>query len=258
METTKTMRDSWNADLYDGKHSFVSKYGDDLIELLVPEEGEKILDLGCGTGDLAKRLYDLGVAVIGVDKSENMVAQAMGKYSAIPFQVRDATDLGYHDEFDAVFSNATLHWIKSPENALHCIYDSLKKGGRFIAELGGKGNVQLLTDEIVRQLKESGDNYKPEQFPWYFPSIGEYSSLMEKVGFRVTYAQHFDRPTLLDGEDGVKNWIEMFCGGMFEGIDKDRKEYILAESEKNLKSILYHDGNWIADYKRIRIIGVKE
>lgn len=254
---TPITKDHWNADLYDQNHSFVSKYGNNLIELLAAKQGEKILDLGCGTGDLAKKLDDVGVNIVGVDKSQNMVTQALSKYPHIKFMVRDATDLRYHNEFDAVFSNATLHWVKQPKQALSCIYQSLKPGGRFVAEFGGKGNVQTITDEIIHQMKQSGIEYNMEQFPWYYPSIAEYPALMEEVGYRVTSAEHFDRPTLLDGENGLKNWIEMFGSHLFEGIDENQKDYIITKVENHLKEVLYKDGKWIADYKRIRVIGIK-
>ena len=258
MEKTKGAKDSWNANLYDIKHSFVSKYGNSLVELLDPKQGQKILDLGCGTGDLAQKLYNLGVNIAGIDKSENMVTQARSKYPNIKFMVQDATELDYHNEFDAVFSNATLHWVKPPIQALRCIFKSLKQGGRFVAEFGGKGNVQTITDEIIKQIKEAGFEFNKEQFPWFYPSIAEYSSLMEETGFRVTFAQHFDRPTHLEGDTGLKNWIDMFGDQLFDGIPENRKNDIITNVENNLKEILYKDGKWIADYKRIRVIGVKE
>ena len=254
----KSKKDNWNADLYDTKHSFISNYGNDLVELLVPKEGEKILDLGCGTGDLANRLSGFGVDVIGVDQSENMIAQANSKYPEIKFKVGNAKNLEFDDEFDAVFSNATLHWIKQPEQVLSSVYKSLKNGGRFVAEFGGKGNVKTVTDEIILQFKESGSDFNMEQFPWYFPSIGEYSSLMEKTGFRVTFMQHFDRPTPLDGDTGLNNWIKMFGSQFFEGLSEERKELIVSRVQTNLQNNLYKDGIWLADYKRIRVIGVKE
>lgn len=251
-------QDAWNASLYDSKHSFVSNYGDPLIELLTPIAGEKILDLGCGTGDLAKKLYDENVDIVGIDHSKNMVTQAIRKYPYLTFIVQDVTDMAYNNEFDAVFSNATLHWVKSPKQALTYIYQSLKQGGRFIAEFGGKGNVQIITDEIIHQIKEAGFNYHTAQFPWYYPSIAEYSSLMEEVGFSVTFAQHFDRPTALDGDNGLKNWIEMFGSDLFIGIAKNKKDDIITKVESKLKEGLYQEGRWIADYKRIRVIGIKE
>jgi ubiquinone/menaquinone biosynthesis C-methylase UbiE len=256
--TGRIKEDSWNANLYDEKHSFVSHFGGDLVELLAPQTGEKILDLGCGTGDLANKLNQLGVHIIGVDKSENMVQQAQKKYPALTFKVQDAVNLGYSNEFDAVFSNATLHWVKAPQPALQSIYHALKPGGRFVAEFGGKGNVQKITDEIINQLGVQGISFKTEHFPWYYPSIGQYSTLMEQAGFRVTHAQHFDRPTPLIGENGLRNWMEMFAFSMFEGIPTETKELILTQVENNLRDVLFHNGEWIADYKRIRVVGIKE
>lgn len=254
----RVKEDSWNASLYDTKHSFVSQFGGDLVQWLAPQSGEKILDLGCGTGDLANQLNQLGVDIIGIDKSDNMIQQAQKKYPGLTFKVQDAVNMGYTNEFDAVFSNATLHWIKTPKQALQSIYNALKPGGRFVAEFGGKGNVQKITAAIINQLGEHGTAYKSEQFPWYYPSIAEYTSIMEQVGFRVTHAQHFDRPTPLSGEQGLRNWIEMFATSMFEGVTSETKELIITRVEENLREVLFRKGEWIADYKRIRVLGIKE
>ena len=252
------MAQSWNANLYDEKHSFVSKYGTDLIALLAAEKGEKILDIGCGTGDLANQLSENGVDVIGIDKSENMIIQASTKYPQIHFQVADVLEIEYEHEFDAIFSNATLHWVKKPEQALNAMYKSLKTGGRFVAELGGKGNVKLITDEIINQLTLFGVEYNQGDFPWYFPSIGEYATLMEKTGFRVTFAHHFDRPTPLQGKDGLRNWIDMFAGNILKDLHKDSREEIITNTENSLQERLYKNDTWVADYKRIRVVGIKE
>ena len=254
----KTVKDQWNANLYDQNHSFVSQFGTDLVQLLAPKQRESILDLGCGTGDLSRKISDFEAQVIGIDQSINMIEQAKVKYPEISFDVQDATELTYENEFDAIFSNATLHWIKQPEKALQGIFAGLKEGGRFVAEFGGKGNVQTITDEIIRQLKTEEIEFKDEQFPWFYPSIAEYAALMERVGFRVTFAQHFDRPTQLEGQDGLRNWIEMFGTQFFEGIAEQGKNKIVAQVEKNLKESLYKAGHWYADYKRIRVVGVKE
>ncbi|HHY73435.1 MAG TPA: methyltransferase domain-containing protein [Bacillus bacterium] len=258
MGTIQNVKDQWNANLYDCNHSFVSNYGADVVELLAPKKDEKILDLGCGTGDLAKKLYDMGIQVMGVDNSANMVNQAKGKYPEIKFHIHDVLDLPYKDEFDAVFSNAVLHWIKEPKEALKNIYKSLRKGGRFVAELGGKGNVQMITDEVRKQFQKIGLAFDEEKFPWYFPSIGEYTSLMEEVGFQVLFAYHFDRPTELEGDDGLKNWLEMFGALMFSGLEEETKLSIIKNAEFNLKDIMFENGNWIADYKRLRIVGIKK
>lgn len=253
------VNDYWDPNLYDQKHAFVSEFGDSLVKLLNPTKGEVILDLGCGTGDLTNKLYEIGIHnVIGIDKSINMIEQAKAKYPHLKFLVQDVLDLCYKNEFDAVFSNATLHWVKSPQLALQNMYSSLKSGGRLVAEFGGKGNVQRITNEIINQFNVLGLPYTPDLNPWYFPSIGEYAGLMEEAGFRVTFAQHFDRPTPLDGESGLRNWIQMFASSLLEYVPETQKEDLITNIEKNLKEELLVNGTWMADYKRIRIIGVKE
>ncbi|MBO1217480.1 methyltransferase domain-containing protein [Staphylococcus nepalensis] len=250
-------KDYWNPELYDNNHSFVSDYGSSLIELLKPDSNETILDLGCGTGDLANQIYKHTPNVVGIDKSYQMINQARKKYPCIPFAVKDITHFDSLQSFDAVFSNATIHWIKQPEKALENIYKYLKPGGRFVAEFGGKRNVQTITNEFIHQLQEKNINYNHEQFPWYFPSIGEYTSLMENTGFTVTFAEYFDRPTPLVGEQGLNNWINMFSNKMFENLKEDTKRMIIKSTEDKLKPKLYDGKQWIADYKRIRVMGVK-
>lgn len=248
---------NWNAQLYDSNHSFVSKYGMSLIKLLNPQKGEKILDLGCGTGDVTNKINEAQTNVIGVDKSPTMIEKAKEKYPHIPFHRKDILRLQIEDEFDAVFSNAMLHWVKAGEEALENIYHSLKQGGRFVAEFGGKDNIQLVTNAIMNELNEEGYTIKEGQFPWYFPSIGEYTTLMEQVGFRVTYATHFDRPTRLSGEHGLRNWLTMFASSFFEQVPSSILNKVLHNIEKRLKYDLYRDGVWFVDYNRIQVIGIK-
>lgn len=254
----KKKKDLWDATLYDEKHRFVSSYGQDLIELLNPKQGENILDLGCGTGDLANDLHGLDVQVLGIDFSSNMIEQAKNKYPQVSFQVMDANALPFENEFDAVFSNATLHWIKTPQTVLESVYRSLKSGGRFVAEFGGKGNVQQITDELIQQIRKAGIDFSDENFPWYFPTVGQYTTLMESVGFQVGLAQHFARPTKLDGERGLRNWIEMFSPSFFEQIEKETKEKIIQNTVQNLKETLCQNHVWYADYKRIRVFAFKK
>ena len=187
-----------------------------------------------------------------------MVHQANNKYPDITFMAKDVLELKYKNDFDAVFSNATLHWVKRPEEALQHIYNSLRPGGRFVAEFGGKDNVQIITNEIIHQVKNAGISYTPEQFPWYFPSIGECATLMETTGFNVTFAQHFDRPTPLEGDKGLRNWMEMFCGNIFENQPEAIQERVMINVENNLQEILYKNGQWVADYKRLRVVGIKK
>jgi trans-aconitate methyltransferase len=248
------LKDNWDANLYDNSHRFVSMYGESLIDLLAPKKDEHILDVGCGTGDLAKTLSEAGCSVIGIDKSANMIEYAKSKYPHIPFYIKDVLELDEFNVFDAVFSNATLHWVKQPKDALQAIWQSLKINGRFVAEFGGAGNVELILNERRRQLERLEIEF---QSPWYYPSIGQYASLMEEVGFRVTLAVHYDRPTLLNGEEGLRNWIDMFAASIFESVPYEMKDDVISRIENNLQETMYKDGNWFADYKRIRVIGLK-
>lgn len=251
------MVDQWNAKLYDGEHDFVSAYGQGILELLAPKKGERILDLGCGTGDLASKLSLLDVDIIGVDQSRNMIDQASAKYPSLKFYVKDILALGYKNEFDAVFSNAVLHWVKSPQQALAEIYESLKPGGRFVAEFGGEGNVQKIADQIIKEKEKMGYDTDAESFPWYFPSIGGYASYMEQAGFHVTFAEHIDRPTRLEGKVGLRNWLDMFSSSFFSDINAEDKQYIFNNIEDALANELFHTDHWLADYKRIRVKGKK-
>jgi trans-aconitate methyltransferase len=137
-----TAKTSWNANLYQDKHRFVWQYGEDLLQLLNPQAGELILDLGCGTGQLTEKISQFGAEVLGVDNSATMIEKARENYPHLRFEVADARNLQIDQPLDAVFSNATLHWIKEPEAAIASIHQALKLGGRFVAEFGGKGNIQ--------------------------------------------------------------------------------------------------------------------
>ncbi|OCS87283.1 class I SAM-dependent methyltransferase [Caryophanon latum] len=251
------MTDFWNATLYDDKHAFVSTYGESVIELVEVTKGEHVLDIGCGTGDLANTLHERGAYVVGVDLSANMIEQASAKYPHVTFAVADATSLPYAEQFDCVFSNAALHWMKEPEAVATSMYNSLNNGGRIVVEFGGAGNVETITTELIAQIRAAGITYRDEQFPWYFPTIGQYTTILERVGFRVAYACHFDRPTPLDGEEGLRNWLDMFSGSLFDGIAPHVKERVFNETVAHSRDKLYKDGTWVADYKRIRIVAYK-
>ena len=241
----------WNIELYENKHSYVWEYGKKLLEMLAPQAGELILDLGCGTGQLTAEIAATGAKVIGLDISESAIAQCRQNYPQIEFRIANGADFSCEQSFDAVFSNAALHWIHPPAAAVKYIYQALKPGGRFVAEFGGKGNVQQIIEAMNTVLAE------PEYNPWYFPSIGEYSSLLEQQGFKVSYAVLFARPTKLDGENGLGNWLEMFAGERFSGLANSTKVSLINQIESELRTSLYRDGHWWADYQRIRIIAIK-
>lgn len=248
-------QDFWNSALYEGSHAFVWQYGESLLELLVPKAGELILDLGCGTGQLTKKIAESGAFVQGIDSSLSMIAKAKSNYSQLNFAVADARDFEVDEPLDAVFSNAVLHWIKEPDTVINCVKKALKPGGHFVAEFGGKGNVQAIVGALLSVLSEIGCEGAEALNPWYFPSIGEYAGLLEKRGFEVGYAVLFDRPTLLEGgTTGMANWIEMFAGAFLLGLSEDVRSQVISYVEHRLRSTQYRDGNWIADYRRIRVV----
>ncbi len=248
----------WNSVLYDQKHDFVSKYGADVIELLDPQNGENILDLGCGTGDLAELIRARGANITGLDSSPEMIETAKAKYPFIAFDLKSADNFSYDEKFDAVFSNATLHWILEKEQAIFCIYECLKPNGRFVAEFGGKGNVANIVTALQDALRKKGLPDIANKTIWYFPSLSEYTSLLEQKGFRVTFAAHFDRETLLKDTNGVKNWIQMFGRSYLDGLDSKLVDDILTTVEEQVKPTNYKNGNWYADYKRLRVVAIKE
>jgi trans-aconitate 2-methyltransferase len=249
---------TWNASLYENKHSFVWQYGENLLEILSPQKGDRILDLGCGTGHLTHQIATTGAVAIGIDNSPTMIDRAKQNYPDVQFEVADATNFTFSEPFDAVFSNAVLHWVKPPEAVINCIWQVLKPGGRFIAEFGGKGNVKAIIDAIAIALKEDNELNQLSANIWYFPSIGEYANLLEKQEFEVNNAMLFDRPTPLEGEEeGMRNWLKMFAQGIFNDISLEKKEEILHKVEEKLRTKLYQNNTWFADYRRIRIVAKK-
>ncbi len=248
----------WDPNLYDQKHSYVFKYGEDLLNFLKPKRGEKILDLGCGTGYLTNLIAESGADVTGIDSSEEMINLAKQNYPTLKFELMNAADFNFNEKFDAVFSNAVLHWVLKKEEAVSCVYKNFKKGGRFILEMGGKENVKKVISILRKVLAENGFKSNSELAMWYFPSIGEYSSLLENNGFRVTYAAHFDRNTFLNENDTIEDWLEMFAKSFFEGINTDAKKKLLEIISRELYSTNVKDGKWFIDYKRLRIEAVKE
>jgi trans-aconitate methyltransferase len=248
----------WNADLYDAKHAFVWKYGAELVSLLAPQNGERILDIGCGTGHLTAQIADSGARVVGVDRSPEMVDAARKAYPDLRFEVADARDLQFHSAFDAVFSNAVLHWIREPERVIRKVENALRPGGRFVAEFGGKGNIRRMQEVFERAWTDLGDAGSVEINPWYYPSVSEYATLLEKNGFEVRFITLFDRPTpLADGEAGLRNWITMFWSDSIAKLIPEAKEAFFRRVEELLRPELFRDGQWWADYRRLRFAAWK-
>ena len=242
---------SWDVERYEAGYSFVWNYGAGLIDLLAPQPGERILDLGCGAGQLTREIAGRGAVVIGLDSSASMIAQARINYPDLEFVLADATNFCLDEPVDAIFSNAVLHWVKDAGAAVECVRRALRPGGRFVAEFGGKGN----TREVLRVVE---DVLGADRSPWYYPSVGEYATLLESKGFRVTQAFHFDRPTELTASDGIAGWFEMFGGPLFQGLDAAARRESLNRIVERLRPALYRDGKWFVDYRRLRIVAVRE
>jgi trans-aconitate methyltransferase len=249
-----TQQATWNAELYDDKHSFVWKMAAGVLELLAPKLGEKILDVGCGTGHLTAQIAEAGAEVLGIDRSEEMIRQAKEKYPDLRFEVMDATEISVTQPVDAVFSNATLHWIKEPQRVITGMAKALRPGGRFVAEFGGKGN----TDGFLEAVRTSWANLQlpgPPPDPWYYPGVAEYATLLEQYGFEVTYAILFDRPTpLADAERGLRNWLDMFGASLVQNLFDTQKSALRDEIEKQARPKLFHSDKWVMDYRRLRIV----
>lgn len=247
----------WDAALYDEKHSFVWKLAAGLLELLDAKPGERILDIGCGTGHLSAQIAATGALVTGIDRSPEMIEQARSAHPAITFEVVDAQEMKFAQPFDAAFSNATLHWITEPERAVASLASALRPGGRFVAEFGGKGNVAALMAAFNRAWKTL-QLPEPLPSPWYYPSLGEYAALLERHGLEVTYGLLFDRPTPLeDGERGLRNWLDMFGASIADNLPADVQDKFKQEVEREARPELFHDGRWVMDYRRLRIVAHK-
>ena len=253
------MKTNWDADLYNQKHAFVHQYGTQLIDILDPRAGERILDLGCGSGQLTKKISESGAEVIGIDSSEEMIQAARQLYPEQKFSIMDATSFSFPEPFDAIFSNAVLHWVKDQKAATINMFHHLKEGGRLVVEFGGYGNVRTIVNALRSSLNIRKFYKNADLERWYFPTISEYTSLLEELGFEVNLAQLYDRPTLLDSKNnGIKDWIEMFGAHFFQGINPKEKATILAEVQNNVRAKCFKDGQWYADYRRIRVVAVKK
>lgn len=250
----------WNAELYREKHDFVWKYGSGVLNLLEPRSGERILDLGCGTGELSAQIASSGAKVTGLDASSAMIERAKKQFPALEnrgleFTEQSATEMTFEAEFEAIFSNAALHWMHPPQQVASNMARALKPGGRLVLEMGGHGNVQAIVDALELVLSHEGI---VTQNPWYFPTLGEYVGLLEANGLRVRFAQLFERPTPLeDGPHGLQIWLEQFGGSLLKFVPLERRDELLARVEQEARARLWDGEKWVADYVRLRVVAFK-
>lgn len=244
----------WDPKLYDDRARFVREGGMPVLELLAPCAGERILDLGCGPGKLTQEIALRGATVVGVDASEEMLREARAAYPELEFSLERAEALPYEAEFDAVFSNATLHWVPEAEAAARGMYRALKRGGRLAAEFGGQGNVAAVRRAVSAALDGAEWN------PWYFPSIGEYASVLERAGFRVRFAHCFDRPSAMADtpeRSGVATWLSIFANDLLRRLSSEERAALFARVEAETRPALHRDGVWYIDYVRLRVEAYK-
>ena len=239
---------SWNPESYAKNARFVSDLGEPLLQLLDAQPGELILDLGCGDGVLTEKIAGYGCAVIGVDSSFPQLKAA--KDRGLNVAVMDGHQLSFRRQFDAVFTNAALHWMKQPEAVVAGVANSLKRAGRFIGEFGGKGNVAKIRSALHAGLRRHAIDPMPID-PWYYPSPEEYSELLSKAGFIVDYIDLIPRPTRFPGD--ILDWLEIFAQPFTQALAESERIDFLKEVRNELATCLRDsDGNWVADYVRLR------
>ena len=249
MSTTQT----WDPERYARNARFVSDLGMPVVHLLAPRPGERILDLGCGDGVLAAKLTAMSCEVVGVDASEMQVAAA--RKLGVDARVMPGEALPFREEFDAVFSNAALHWMLRPDEVIARVWRALRRGGRFVAEMGGHGNVEATKAALVDALDRRGINGQPF-VPWYFPTIEDYSARLRKAGFVISFISLFPRPTPLPGDIGL--WLETFAENFLRALPAAERPAYLNEVREALRPKLCDaHGNWTADYVRLRFAAQK-
>lgn len=249
-------RTLWDAELYEAQHAFVWQLGAGLIDILDPKRGERILDVGCGTGQLTNEIAERGADVLGLDSSPEMIGQARQNYPRLRFSLQDAAAMTFNSEFDAVFSNAALHWILNAAGAADSMARALRTGGRLVLEMGGRGNIRQIHEAVESAFREHSNAALPAPRN-YFPSVGEYTTILEAHGFEVRNAVLFDRPTPLEGERGMEQWIKQFCTFYLDELPVQVRQSAVNRAVEQLRPRLYKDGQWSADYRRLRISAIK-
>lgn len=250
---------SWDSSTYDRDFSFVAAYGETILGWLDPRPGERILDLGCGTGDLTARLLDSGAAVVGLDSDAAMAAAFRARLPQVPLVVHDAqqpwpSGPPLDRPFDAVFSNAALHWMPEADAVATSMASALVPDGRLAVELGGVGNVAAVQGAAEQAAAELG--VAPPRWNRYYPTPATYAAVLEAAGFEVRQLELADRPTRLSGPDGLANWLRLFGRGALAHLDLAEQQALIARAVDIARPQLFSDGSWWADYRRLRVLAL--
>jgi trans-aconitate methyltransferase len=246
------MTQTWDPQAYSRNGAFVHQLAGGVLELLAAQPGERILDLGCGDGQLTQRIAAAGAAVTGVDASADMARVA--RSAGITVDEANAEALPYADaSFDAVFSNAALHWVRNQDAMLAEVHRVLKPGGRFVAEMGGHGNVAAILVALMAVLARHGYPDQEEGVN-YYPTPEAYTRRLTRQGFQVEQIALIPRPTPL-AEGGMTEWLRTFRRGVLDSLPESLRETVVEETAALLAPALRdEEGNWIADYVRLRFI----
>jgi trans-aconitate methyltransferase len=249
MSATQT----WDPERYARNARFVSDLGAPVVELLAPRAGERILDVGCGDGALTEKLVAIGCDVVGVDGSPLQIEAARAR--GLDARVMNGEDLRFEHEFDAVFSNAALHWMKRADAVIAGVWRALRPGGRFVAECGGHRCVETIVAALDGALARRGIDSRSVN-PWYFPTTEDYAARLRAQGFEIRSIALFPRPTPLPGD--VTGWLETFAESFSNALPAEKRAAFLAEVQSALEPKLCDvEGRWTADYVRLRFAAVK-
>jgi trans-aconitate methyltransferase len=244
---------TWDPERYAKNARFVSDLAAPVLELLSPKAGERILDLGCGDGVLTEKLAAKGCLMLGVDSSAELIRAAEER--GIDARVLSGEELDYAEEFDAVFSNAALHWMRRADDVVLGVYRALRPGGRFVAECGGVGCVHRIRTALVQALNDRQIDGEAH-VPWYFPTPGEYALRLERAGFQVDSIALIPRPTPLPGN--VLGWLETFGESFSNALPASERPAYLQQVQNALEPLLRNtEGVWFADYVRLRFMATK-
>lgn len=244
---------TWSSKEYETHARFVSKLGAGVLDWLNPKSGERILDLGCGDGALTEQLVQAGADVTGVDSSESFVSAARDR--GLKVHLADGHSLQFDAEFDAVFSNAALHWMTRPREVVAGVHRALRPDGRFVAEFGGHGNVAAILTAVMAVAEIRGGD-KALAHCWYFPTPSAYGALLEAQGFSVSRIELIPRPTPLPTD--MAGWLMTFRAPFFEQFG-DERDAALEDVVALLRpSLCDENGAWTADYVRLRVQAVRQ
>lgn len=244
------MAQIWNPETYSRDAAFVPQLGSGVLEWLAPQAGERILDLGCGDGQLTERIVTAGAKVTGIDASSKMVAAARAR--GLTVEEGSAESMPFADgSFDAVFSNAALHWVRNQDAMMSEVHRVLLPGARFVAEMGGHGNIAAIRTGFAAVLARHGYAGLGDRGN-YYPTPEAYTRRLSAHGFTVEQISHFPRPTPL-GTGGMTAWLHTFCRGTLDTLPEDLRDTVVTETVELLKPCLCdEDGQWTADYVRLR------